>query len=86
MAVLTEPILTVKRERPKLSADAFPSIFPNTPAYLSLEAARKRKAPDDRRLELSIRDEEQFQDWIAGDEINSFGDIDCKIDEFIKDS
>ena len=52
--------LRMRRERPKLAKDAYPSIFPNTPSYLSTEPPRKRRAPEERRFELSLRDKEDF--------------------------
>ncbi|GIX98284.1 THAP-type domain-containing protein [Caerostris extrusa] len=36
-------VLTVKRIYPKLTPDAYPSIFPNQPAYLSSDPVSKRK-------------------------------------------
>jgi len=45
-------ILTVPRKNPKLSPDAYPSIFPNISSYLTSEPSRKRKAPEQRRLEM----------------------------------
>jgi len=78
-------ILTVPRKNPKLTADAYPTIFPNTPSYLTSEPSRKRKAPEDRRLEMSARDEQQFLQWMTDDQISSF-DVFCdKIDNFVSD-
>ncbi|GFO30720.1 THAP domain-containing protein 11 [Plakobranchus ocellatus] len=65
-------ILSVKRDRPKLTADAFPSIFPMCPSYLSSSVATKRKAPDDRRNEQLKRDNESFFNWIEADKIRDF--------------
>ena len=42
-------IKTWSREAPALDPDAVPSIFPNTPSYLSSAPPPKRKAPDERR-------------------------------------
>ncbi|GIX83095.1 THAP-type domain-containing protein [Caerostris extrusa] len=36
-------VLTEKRIYPKLTPDAYPSIFPNQPAYLSSDPVSKRK-------------------------------------------
>jgi hypothetical protein len=77
-------ILSVPRTYPKLTDDAYPSIFPNTPTYLSSEPAKKRKAPESRRLEISARDEEQFQAWLSDDQISSFDDLDTKLHNFLK--
>ena len=40
-------VLSVPRKRLKLTADANPSLFPNTPSYLSSEPARKRRMPEE---------------------------------------
>jgi hypothetical protein len=55
-------VLSVLRKRPKLIENAYPTIFPNTPSYLSTEPPRKRKPPVDRCQEMSRRDEQQFND------------------------
>ncbi|GIX73266.1 THAP-type domain-containing protein [Caerostris extrusa] len=49
-------VLTVKRIYPKLTLDAYPSIFPNQPAYLSSDPVSKRKTPSQRRNEMLKRD------------------------------
>lgn len=68
-------ILTVERTRPKLSEDAYPSIFSNCPSYLSVEPPAKRKKPDERRAEVQKRDENAFSDWMKADNISSFSDF-----------
>ena len=78
-------ILTVPRKKPKLAPDAYPTIFPNTPSYLSSERSRKRKAPEERRLEMSVRDEQQFEQWMSEDQISSFVDFRDKLDSFVAD-
>ena len=87
--VLTRPdgsVLREPRKRPKLTKDAYPSIFPHTPRYLTSEPARKRKAPDDRRLELNVREEQMFSDWMSGDKIVSFDDLCIKANDYVKSS
>ena len=76
-------ILTVPRKNPKLSPDAYPSIFPNIPSYLTSEPSRKRKAPEQRRLEMSARDEEQFQQWLSDDQILSFDAFCEQLNSFV---
>ena len=76
-------ILTVVRKNPKLTSDAYPTLFPNTPAYLSTEPPKKRKKPDERRIEMAARDDEQFEQWLANDRINSFDDLNSRLDNFI---
>jgi len=77
--------LTVPRKNPKLSPDAYPSIFPNVPSYLTSEPSRKRKAPEQRRLEMSARDEEHFQQWMSDDEIPSFNAFCEQLASFVAD-
>ncbi|GIY82385.1 THAP-type domain-containing protein [Caerostris extrusa] len=66
-------VLTVKRIYPKLTPDAYPSIFPNQPAYLSSDPVSKRKTPSERRNE--ILDEKKFTDWCLKDIIKTFDDF-----------
>lgn len=47
-------VLIVPRDRPKLTDDAYPSIFENQPSYLTTVPGPKRKAPDDRRQETEM--------------------------------
>ena len=65
-------ILRVKRSWPKVSEDAYPSIFPDCPKYLSEEPASKRRKPEKRREEADQRDETVFQDFLERDKISSF--------------
>ncbi|GBO21960.1 hypothetical protein AVEN_26363-1 [Araneus ventricosus] len=60
--------LVVPRKFPKLANDAYPSIFPNQPSYLSNEPSTSRKSPSERKL----RDEQKFQEQCTNDTINSF--------------
>ena len=76
-------ILTVPQKNPKLSPDAYPSIFPNIPSYLTSESSRKRKVPEQRQLEMSARDDEQFQQWLSDDQISSFDAFCEKLDSFV---
>ena len=68
-------VLSMPRTIPKLTTDAYPSIFPNTPTYLSSEPAKKRKTPEERSSALTSRDEEIFSSWIQEDQISSFTDL-----------
>jgi len=76
-------ILTVPRKNPKLAPDAYPTIFPNNPSYLSSEPTRKRKAPKERRQEMSEHDEQQFEQWMSDDLISSFVDFCNKLESVI---
>jgi hypothetical protein len=75
-------VLSVLSKKPKLPENANLTIFPNTPSYLSTEPPRKRKSPVDRRQEMSQRDEQQFNDWMASDRIETFDEMPDKIDNF----
>lgn len=65
-------VLTVERSRPKLTDDAYPSIFPNCPTYLSVEPPMKRKKPDQRRAEIEQRDNDVFSQWMQNDKVVDF--------------
>lgn len=78
-------VLTVRRGTPKLTADAYPSIFPNVPSYLSEEPPTKRKAPDDRRAEMSARDDQLFNNFLEQDQIRDYEDLMTKLSDHIKD-
>jgi THAP domain len=79
-------ILSVPRKIPKLAVDAYPSVFPNLPSYLSKEPAAKRKTPDSRRTEMDARDEQRFDDWLLKDKIVSFDELSTNLDQYIKDN
>jgi hypothetical protein len=64
--------IVVKRERPKLTDDTYPSIFANIPEYLSSAVPPKCRNPADRRVELKLRHEQAVTDWIKLDEIDRF--------------
>ena len=63
---------TCPREAPILDVDAVPTIFPNTPSYLSSPLPPKRKTPNSRRAEMAARDDKALDDWLASDAISSF--------------
>jgi hypothetical protein len=65
-------VLTVERTRPKLSDDAYPSVFPNCPSYLSEEPPTKRRKPEERRAEAVHRDECAFNAYLECDQITNF--------------
>ncbi len=50
---------------PKLAKNAIPTIFPNTPSYLSSATPAIRNHPDSRRAEAAQRDEENFKEWLS---------------------
>lgn len=65
----------MKRERPRLTNDAFSSIFPNIPACLSSSAPPQRTDPAARCQRQEQRAEEAFADWMAADRIEEFTTI-----------
>ncbi|GBL93998.1 hypothetical protein AVEN_76715-1 [Araneus ventricosus] len=64
--------LVVPRKIWKLTNDAYPSIFPNQPSYLSHEPSTSRKSPSERITALKMRDEQNFAEWCTNDTVNSF--------------
>ena len=78
-------VLTVPLKHPKLAMDAIPTLFPDSPSYLSSEPPAKRKNPDDRRSKEVLRDNLKFQKWLEKDRIPSFTDLLAKVDEYLKD-
>jgi hypothetical protein len=68
-------VSSVQRRRPTLTEKAYPTIFPNTPSYLSSEPPQKRKTPVLRRQEMYQRDEQQLNDWIASDRMETFDEM-----------
>lgn len=78
-------ILTVPSSYPKLTDDAYPSLFPNTPFYLSSEPQVKRRKPEDRKQEQQQRSEKQFEEWMISDQILDFTSLVNKLPEFLQD-
>ena len=71
-------LLTCARKIPKLTKDAYPSVFTDctdTPSYMSSEPPAKRRAPEDRLTEQLQRDEAQFAQWMKDDRISSFNQL-----------
>ena len=58
-------ILTAPRKIPKLSPDAYPSIFPNTPSYLTTEVPLPRSDPEERRRAVDLREQAKFDEWVS---------------------
>jgi hypothetical protein len=56
------------------------------PSYLASEPACKRKAADDRRLKLAVRDDQMFNDWTSDDGISNFDGFCCNASDFVTDS
>jgi len=67
------------RSAPVLSDDAIPTLFPNTPSYLSTVPPPKRTTPDERRLAATARDEQQFQKWLDDDIVTNYEDFQSKL-------
>ncbi|XP_045105021.1 52 kDa repressor of the inhibitor of the protein kinase-like isoform X3 [Portunus trituberculatus] len=68
-------VITAKRGKPTLTKDAYPTIFPNHPQYMSKKAPPARVNPQVRKDKALERDELQFQDWMKDDMINTFSDF-----------
>jgi len=75
---------TEPRERPLITADAFLTIFPFLPSYLTTPLPPKRKGPDQRRAEAEDRDSAVLNDFLSADVIDSYdlfvGQLAVKID------
>ena len=65
-------VIVALRSRPALTTDAYPSLFPNQPSYLSKEPPPKRISPDERHERIAARSEECFENWMEQDMIESF--------------
>jgi hypothetical protein len=76
-------VLSVERQVPKLTDDAFPSLFPNCPSYMSSEPPTKRRRPDERREEAVKRDESVYQQWKEADKIKDFTDFTQNINKHV---
>ena len=66
---------TCMRDIPVLDPDAVPTLFPNTPPYLSSPLPPKRKAPNERRAEMAARDDRMLEQWLDDDCIADFEDF-----------
>lgn len=71
--------ISFPRDAPILSSDAIPTVFPNTPSYCSTELPRKRKHPDERRADMSARDDNNLQQWMDNDSISNFSFFKCNL-------
>ncbi|XP_018904570.2 uncharacterized protein [Bemisia tabaci] len=66
-------IIRVERQRPKLTDDAYPSIFPNQPIYRSTVPAKRRKDPAEREQDMAqVQLKRNFQLQEEKDIIPSF--------------
>ena len=72
---------TCARDVPVLASDAVPTLFPNTPSYLSTPLPAKRKAPSDRRAEVAARDDKKLKEWLDSDCITGFDDFSTHVSE-----
>lgn len=68
-------VLTVKRQRVKLAADACPTVFENQPVYLTRNLPPPRRDPASRREEIRQREEDRKSQVKILDTINSLSDI-----------
>ena len=78
-------VLVVERTRLKLRDDAYPSIFPNCPSYLSEEPPTKRRKPEERLAEAQHRDECAFNAYLQQDKITSFSDFSSDLKDHLTD-
>jgi len=76
---------TCVRDTPVLDPSAVPTIFPNTPSYLTSPLPTKRKAPDDRRAEMAARDDKVLADWLDRDCVDDFENFAASVSEKTSD-
>lgn len=62
-------LIVAQRARPALTKDAYPSLFPNQPSYLSKELPPERITPKERQARAVARDEECWSNWMNDDKI-----------------
>lgn len=68
-------VITAMRGKPTLTKDAYPTIFPNQPHYMSKKVPPARANPQVRKEKAVERDELQFQEWMKDDMIHSFNEF-----------
>ena len=56
--------VTAKRGTPKLAKDAYPTIFPNQPKYLSTKLPQPKTTPQEKEDRLEARDEAAFNECL----------------------
>ena len=78
--------VTEPRPRPLLTKDAYPSIFPNCPAYLSETKTQGRRSPTERYKEIDARDDQQFDLRLQEDIIVDFEDFSQNFSTHISDN
>ena len=65
----------IKRHRPKLTDDAYPTIFGNMPSYLSTPVQPPQRTPSARQQEMEQRHEESICRRLESDKVTSFSDV-----------
>ena len=68
-------VLVVPRNRPKLTSDAYPCVFPNELSYLSSEPPNKRNSPAERLAPQAERDNEEFHKCMQQAAIFSYDEL-----------
>jgi len=72
---------TFARGIPVLAPDEVPTLFHNTPSYLSTPLPPKSKAPSDRRAVVAARDDKRLKEWLDSDCITDFDDFSTRVSE-----
>jgi len=72
---------TCTRDVPPLDPDVVPTVFPNTPSYLSSPLPPNRKTPSDRRAEMAARDDKILEEWPDTDCIRDFDEFSCNVSD-----
>lgn len=68
-------LVPVPRPFPILADDAIPTVFENTPSYCTVKLPSKRKHPDDRRADMTARDDAVLQQFLDEGAIKDYDDF-----------
>ena len=78
----------IVQRRPVLKHEAFPTIFPGLPLYLSTESVMKRKDPSERAAKVQIRHDKAISEWLESDLVIDFKSLEnsyeTKLQQLIK--
>ena len=68
--------IVLPRKNIVLTVDAFPSIFPNLPKYLtSTMAAMKRNDPQERKRKYCETENQKFENWLTEDNFKTLEEV-----------
>jgi len=76
---------TEPRDTPILTDDAYPSLFPDLPKYMSEKVPKKRKNPDVRRDEIDDRSDAVLEEFLQADRISDYNNFEQQLHSHVKD-